>query len=172
MRPADRECVSRQLGRAVRGDVSVGHRCRCGHADVLITGPRVGSGSPFPTTFYLTCPKAVAAVSTLEAGGLMAEMNARLSADPDLASRYSAAHDDYLTRRSALGEVDELSGVSAGGMPSRVKCLHALVAHSLVAGRGVNPFGDEVLDLLSEWGVAGSCLSDSAGRGAGEPQRT
>jgi hypothetical protein len=47
---------------------------------------------------------------------------------------------------------------SAGGMPVRVKCLHVLVAHSLAVGRGVNPFGDEALDLLPDWGERGPCV--------------
>ena len=44
----------------------------------------------------------------------------------------------------------EIDGVSAGGMPTRVKCLHALVAHSLVAGPGGNPAGDKALEILAE----------------------
>ena len=37
-------------------------------------------------------------------------------------------------------------------MPTRVKCLHVLVAHALAAGPGVNPLGDEALDALPDWG--------------------
>ncbi|MBX3087728.1 MAG: DUF501 domain-containing protein, partial [Cryobacterium sp.] len=46
--------------------------------------------------------------------------------------------------------VEELDGISAGGMPSRVKCLHALVAHVLAAGPGVNPIGDLALEA-ADW---------------------
>ena len=46
--------------------------------------------------------------------------------------------------------VEELANFSAGGMPERVKCLHALVAHSLAKGPGVNPMGDAALEAL-EW---------------------
>ena len=46
--------------------------------------------------------------------------------------------------------------MSAGGMPDRVKCLHALVAHALAAGQGVNPLGDEALrEGLSRLSAAG-----------------
>ena len=45
----------------------------------------------------------------------------------------------------------EIAGVSAGGMPDRVKCLHVLAGQSLAQGRGVNPLGDEVLDRLGAW---------------------
>ncbi len=88
----------------------------------------------------------------------MAEMTERLTSDSDLAAAYGAAHSDYLARREAVAHVPEITGVSAGGMPDRVKCLHALVAHALAAGRGVNPLGDEALDGLPPWWEAGPCV--------------
>jgi hypothetical protein len=82
----------------------------------------------------------------------MVEMNERLAVDAELAGAYAAAHDDYLAARAALKmDVPEVEGISAGGMPNRVKCLHSLVAHSLSAGAGVNPLGDEALAKLPEW---------------------
>jgi hypothetical protein len=33
------------------------------------------------------------------------------------------------------GDVPEIAGISAGGMPTRVKCLHALAGHA-AAGPG------------------------------------
>jgi hypothetical protein len=146
----DLDVVAEQLGRPPRGVVAVAARCVCGRPTVVRTAPRLPDGTPFPTTYYLTCPPAVAAVSTLEAGGLMRELTERLAADEQLAGRYRAAHEAYLRDRAELGEVPEISGVSAGGMPNRVKCLHVLLAHALAAGPGVNPIGDEVLDLLHE----------------------
>src|SRR5699024_1532927 len=126
--------------------------CRCGRPLVVRTAPRLEDGSPFPTTFYLTSPGAVRAVGTLEARGVMAEMTERLGADPELAAAYRRAHEDYLRRRDELGEVPEIEGVSAGGMPTRVKCLHVLVAHSLAVGPGINPLGDEALEMIaSSW---------------------
>jgi hypothetical protein len=89
----------------------------------------------------------------------MDEMNQRLKDDAELAGEYHAAHDDYIAARSALGiDVPEVAGVSAGGMPDRVKCLHSLVAHSLAAGLGVNPLGDETLAKIWQWWDNGNCL--------------
>jgi hypothetical protein len=88
----------------------------------------------------------------------MREMTERLGSDPVLASAYASAHEDYLRRRLDLAEVDEIEGVSAGGMPTRVKCLHVLVGHSLAVGPGVNPFGDEALAALGDWWTAGPCV--------------
>jgi uncharacterized protein len=162
--PADLTAVSLQLGRPARGLRAVAHRCPCGLPDVVETEPRLPDGTPFPTTFYLTCPRAAAAVSALESAGVMREMVERLAMDPDLAAAYAAAHSDYLARRERIATVPEIAGVSAGGMPSRVKCLHALLAHSLAAGTGVNPLGDEVREVLGSWWSTGPCVAVSAGK--------
>jgi hypothetical protein len=154
----DRDVVATQLGREPRAIRDVAHRCPCGNPDVIETSPRLPDGTPFPTLYYLTCPRAVAAVGTLEASGLMRNMTDRLRADADLATAYRKAHERYLARREQIGHVDEIDGISAGGMPNRVKCLHVLVAHSLASGRGVNPLGDEALDRLAPWWTSGPCV--------------
>ncbi|MFM6974524.1 MAG: DUF501 domain-containing protein [Agromyces sp.] len=134
-----------QLGRQPRDVVGIAARCRCGAPTVVATQPRLDDGTPFPTFYYLTHPAATAALSALEADQLMVELNARLAADPELARAYRAAHESYLSDRAQFGEVPEIAGTSAGGMPTRVKCLHAVAAHSLAAGSGVNPIGDAAL---------------------------
>ncbi len=151
--------VRAQLGRPPRSIHAIGHRCPCGNPDVVATEPRLDDGTPFPTTFYLTCPRAASLIGTLEASGMMREMTQRLADDRDLADAYRAAHDSYLLARSEIGEVPEIAGVSAGGMPDRVKCLHVLAGQSLAQGRGVNPLGDEVLDALGEWWASGPCAT-------------
>ena len=154
-----RRVVAAQLGREPRAMRAVAHECPCGLPDVVETSPRLPDGTPFPTLFYLTCPKAAAAIGRLEASGLMAEMTQRLGNDPALADAYRAAHETYLAQREALGHVEEIAGISAGGMPNRVKCLHVLVAHALAAGPGANPLGDEALAALPEWWADGPCVS-------------
>ena len=154
----DLETVAAQLGRAPRDVSAIAHRCACGQVDVIQTPPRLADGTPFPTFFYATCPKLTAAISTLENDGLMSDMNDRLKKDPELAGAYAAAHEDYLAARAALGvDVPEVDGISAGGMPDRVKCLHSLVAHSLAAGPEVNPLGDEALAKLPKWWSDAPC---------------
>lgn len=144
----DLEVLAEQLSRPPRGVVAIAARCVCGRPLVVRTSPRLDDGTPFPTTYYLTNPQAVAAVSTLEASGLMKEWTARLAVEADLAAAYRHAHESYLADREELGHVEEIAGISAGGMPTRVKCLHVLVGHALAAGPGVNPFGDEALELI------------------------
>jgi hypothetical protein len=106
-------------------------------------------------------------IGTLEASGLMKEMTDRLAEDAELTAAYRQAHESYLEVRESIGHVPEIAGVSAGGMPTRVKCLHVLAAHALAAGRGVNPLGDEVLDRLGEWWASGPCVAPD-----GEPVET
>lgn len=185
----DSDVVGWQLGRMPRGMREVAHRCPCGAPDVVRTAPRLADGTPFPTLYYLTCPRVASAIGTLEASGLMREMTERLREDAQLRAAYREAHETYVAERDELArghDQDPLpeSMQSAGGMPDRVKCLHALVAHEL-ARPGTNPLGREALDLLPEWWqtrqpetCAQYCASESvdvAGGGArtnGENQGT
>lgn len=160
--PADLECIQEQLGRRPRDVYAIAYRCPCGNPAVVETPPRLADGTPFPTFYYATCPKLTGAISTLESSGLMVDMNRRLASDPELASAYAAAHDDYIAARAVLGiDVEEIENISAGGMPDRVKCLHSLVAHSLAAGPGVNPLGDEALAMLPKWWLDSPCGSET-----------
>jgi hypothetical protein len=152
------DAIGRQLGRPARGVHAVAHHCPCGLPDVVATEPRLPDGAPFPTTFYLTCPRAASRIGSLEGSGLMKEMETRLGTDPELAAAYVRAHERYLSARAELGTVPEIEGVSAGGMPDRVKCLHVLAAQALAQGRGVNQLGDEVLDELGAWWAPGPCV--------------
>jgi hypothetical protein len=159
--PRDTAAIAAQLGRQPRGLRAIAHRCPCGLPDVVETAPRLPDGTPFPTLYYLTCPRATAAISGLEASGLMREMTGRL-ADDETRAAYQRAHQDYLTRRDAAADEAGLDRLpagtqSAGGMPERVKCLHALVGHEL-AVPGANPFGHEALSAIGDWWAKGPCV--------------
>ncbi len=100
---------------------------------------------------------------------MMREMNERLAADDDLRARHVAAHEAYLRRRRQIEDVTEIDGISAGGMPDRVKCLHVLVAHALAAGPGANPLGDEALAALPPWWDAGPCVTAAVAHAESPP---
>jgi uncharacterized protein len=152
---ADQAMIKRQLGREPRALRAVAARCPSGHPSVVQTNPRLEDGTPFPTLYYLTCPRLTSLCSTLEAEGLMKEMTERLAQDPELAAVYERAHVSYLAQRDAIESLG--TQVSAGGMPGRVKCLHVHVAHALAAGPGVNPFGDETLQRIGADWPSGDC---------------
>ena len=146
---ADIDAVSGQLGRPARNVIGIAARCICGNPTVVATRPRLDDGTPFPTLYYLSHPAATAAISTLEANGVMAQLQQLLDDEP-IAAQYLAAHLSYLADREYLEAVEEIAGISAGGMPTRVKCLHALAGHALAAGPGVNPIGDLAL-AQADW---------------------
>jgi len=141
--------------------LKVAYRCPCGEPAVVTTAPRLDDGTPFPTTYYVTCPRLTSEIGTLEGEGQMREMEHRLGVDDELREQYRAAHERYLAERARLGDVEEIEGISAGGMPTRVKCLHVLVGQSLASGPGVNPFGDEALAEIGKWWEPRSCAEES-----------
>ncbi|MFV2196058.1 DUF501 domain-containing protein [Nocardiopsis sp. LOL_012] len=168
----DAAAVELQLGRSPRGLRGVAHRCPCGLPDVVRTAPRLESGEPFPTLYYLTCPRAASAIGRLENEGRMRRMQERLSEEPGLRDAYTAAHESYLAQRAEQARLDGVEPLpegmqSTGGMPTRVKCLHALVAHEL-AVPGVNPFGAEALEELPDWWDRGPCVCVEDGAPTGD----
>lgn len=146
----DVRIVSLQLGRPARDVIGIAARCVCGNPTVVATAPRLADGTPFPTLYYLSHPAATAALSHLEATQVMNEFSRLLDDDPEVRERYEAAHRAYLGDRESVLVVPQIAGISAGGMPARVKCLHALAAHALAAGPGVNPIGDLALSR-ADW---------------------
>lgn len=142
----DIRIVSAQLGRPARNVIGIPARCVCGAPTVVATSPRLEDGTPFPTLYYLTHPAATAAISELEAEHVMVEFNELLAENDEIRSQYAAAHDQFVSDRESIAVVDEIAGISAGGMPTRVKCLHALAGHSLSVGPGINPIGDLALE--------------------------
>ena len=160
---SDRGVVGTQIGREPRGDVEVVVRCEYELPMVIATSPTLDDGEPFPTRYWLTCPLAVRAVGRIESTGRMRELNERLAAEPDLAEAYHEAHDRY--RRDRDGVMDG-SAESAGGMPGRVKCLHALYAHEVADG---NPIGAIVRAEIEPLGCPGPCVDAENRRVAGHP---
>jgi hypothetical protein len=160
----DRATVAVQLGRDPRGDVEVAARCPYGLPLVIRTSPRLDDGTPFPTLYYLTCPVASREIGRLEASGLMRDLEAQLADDEQLRAAYARAHDRYIEHRDAVAELDD--DASAGGMPSRVKCLHALYAHDRAEG---NPIGAIVRDRIEPLACPGPCVEDVDGRASPTP---
>jgi len=96
-------------------------------------------GEPFPTTYYLTCPHLVAAVSRLEADGGVERWSEEAARDEGLRESLTRATERQreLRRELARGRTGRDGGASLdlgiGGArnPERLKCLHAHVAFAL-----------------------------------------
>jgi uncharacterized protein len=131
-------------------------RCACGLPAVLETYPLV-DGHPFPTLYWLTCRRAIAAVGNLEAAGRMRELNERLATDGAFADALATAQADYIARRDALVPLGPDAGGVGGGPMTRIKCLHAHYAHHLVCG--CNPVGAWVAEQIGDVLHAPPCAS-------------
>jgi uncharacterized protein len=156
MHERDRELATRMIGRTLRGKSAVAVRCRWGLPAVLRVNPWLEDGTPFPTLFWLACPVANRGVGRLEAEGAMAGLNQRLRDDGGLAQAYAAAADRYVAARDMLGGPLPRDD-AAGGMPTRVKCLHALYAHHLATRD--NPIGAWVGQQLEPLRCAEPCVA-------------
>jgi hypothetical protein len=167
---ADALIVERQIGREPRGQWTVSAVCAFGRPTVIAVGPVMADGTLFPTSFWLTCPWIVGAVSALESAGSCARWAARVATDPVLAAGLLAADARYRHERCVLGGgTDPCATVGIAGQadPLAVKCLHAHVAAHLA---GVtDPLGAGALAELEESGIAAGCADDRCTRGSPAP---
>jgi uncharacterized protein len=134
--PSERSLVAAQMGRDPRSPWRVAARCKHGLPLVIASPSRLSDGTPFPTTFWLTCPMLVDGAGDAESAGGVAVWEERLRTDPALAKRAERAAEAYRAARAAeSGGVDACGDVGIAGVarPDRVKCLHARLAAHLAA---------------------------------------
>jgi len=163
LRGSDLPAVGSQLGREPTTAFTVVARCTGGHPLVIRNAPRGAHGDPFPTTYWLTCPDTVRAVSRLESQGWIARLNARYDADGAFRESVDLAHEAYAEDRARDLEAARSWG-GVGGTRRGVKCLHAHLAYHLAGGR----------DAVGAW-VGGEVLpvhDDKSGRVAAVDQGT
>jgi exopolyphosphatase/guanosine-5'-triphosphate,3'-diphosphate pyrophosphatase len=133
LRSADLEAVREQLGREPTTPFVVVARCTGGHPLVIRNSPIDAHGDPFPTTYWLTCPEAVKAVSRVESDGSIARLNDRMRIDAGFREAVEAAHASYARDRATdLTEAGAWGGVAGTAMG--IKCLHAHYAYRLAGG--------------------------------------
>ncbi|MGE0193049.1 MAG: DUF501 domain-containing protein [Planctomycetota bacterium] len=149
--------------RLVHDDVTseVEVRCPAGHPLVLKCHPlRRGKGrfEPFPTLWWLVCPRVVEAISRLEHAGYIHRFEERLAAEPDARTAHGADHDAYIAERWSLLSDDERRQIEARGLAAslsergiggirdrrRLKCLHLHYAHHLARGSVIGRWIDEL----------------------------
>ncbi|MHB8644003.1 MAG: DUF501 domain-containing protein [Gaiellaceae bacterium] len=149
----ERTVVERQLGRAPRAFRRVAVRCPFGNPAVAEQAPFDDHGDPFPTTFWLTCPYLVAAVSRLEAAGGVDRWTKAVAEDPELADSLAAATRDQRELRPELPV-----GIGGASRNGSLKCLHAHAAFALA--RPGYELGDRILaELPALWPDDRCCTS-------------
>jgi hypothetical protein len=147
----DERVVSWQLGRPARAFRRVAVRCAHGFPAVTEQSPFTPDGQPFPTTYYLTCPWLVGAISRLEAGGGVARWARAAEADPALAASLRRADAE---QRRTRPELDV--GIGGTRRPGALKCLHAHAAFALA--RPGYELGERVLaEAGDRWCPDGRC---------------
>jgi uncharacterized protein len=124
---SDRATVERQLGRPPRAFRRVAVRCPFGRPAVTEQNAFDDGGEPFPTTFWLTCPQLVAAVSRLEAAGGVERWSRTAAEDASLGASLERAHAQQRELRPEL----DLGVGGARPEAGSLKCLHAHVAFAL-----------------------------------------
>ncbi|MDX6516319.1 MAG: uncharacterized protein QOH73_1985 [Gaiellaceae bacterium] len=135
----DRTLVEQQLGRPPRAFARVARRCPFAAPAVTEQAPYAADGTPFPTTYYLTCPALVAALARLEAAGGVERWTQAVAADPELAASLAAANEEQRRIRHELaagatgpdGGASLDSGIGGSERGGSLKCLHAHAAFAL-----------------------------------------
>ena len=147
----ERAVVERQLGRAPRAFRRVAVRCPFGNPAVTEQASRDERGDPFPTTFWLSCPHLVAAISRLEAAGGVERWTRAAKEDPELAASLDEAH---AAQRDLRPELDV--GIGGSSRSGSLKCLHAHAAFALA--RPGYELGDRILaEVPALWPVDRCC---------------
>jgi uncharacterized protein len=161
----DDAVLARQLGRRPRALLRVAVRCPWGAPAVTEQAPYDAGGEPFPTTYWLTCPRLVAAVSRVEAAGGVERWGGAAAEDPELRASLEAATRAQRELRSSLaggavgndGGSSLDAGIGGSARPERLKCLHAHVAWALA--RPPYLLGEEILREAGDpWPADRCCL--------------
>jgi hypothetical protein len=157
----DRSVVELQIGRPPRSDVAVGARCHFGLPIVIDVSPILDDGTPFPTTYWLTCPLALLRVSRLESAGGVRDADALVASDSAVKDAFDTAMERYRQHRDSLIPADwdgPRPGGGIAGSQGGVKCLHAQYADT--ASGNENPIGSGVATRIEPLDCVVPCVVD------------
>ena len=155
----DRNVVAAQIGRPPRSVVEVVARCHLGLPVVIAVPPLLDDGTPFPTTYWLTCPLAAKRIGRIEAAGGVRTAELMLAEDPAMLAAHEAAMDRYRDEREARipeGYGGHRPSGGVGGTRAGVKCLHAHYAYT--AAENANPIGAWTAEQIEPLDCAAECV--------------
>jgi hypothetical protein len=167
----DREVVASQIGRPPRSPVEVPTRCHLGLPVVIAVPPLLDDGTPFPTSYWLTCPLAVRRIGRVEAGGGVKAAGEMIEADAAMAAGHATAMERYETDRDALIPTDHTGPRPSGGVggsKAGVKCLHAHYADH--AAGNANPIGAWVAPEVEPLDCTVPCAAEIEGEVVRNPE--
>ena len=154
----DSKIVEIQIGRNLRSDVSVSCKCHFNLPVSIKVPPNLDDGTPFPTTYWLTCPMYNKKIGTLESHGMINELDNELMNNSDLKQEWQSRQESYKDERDTIQEPEAKyrSSGGVGGATESIKCLHSHTADEL--STGLNPIGKIVLESVGYFNCEQPCV--------------
>lgn len=152
--------VAAQLGRPARSEFVVRASCALGLPVVIEVPPVLEDGTPFPTTFWLTCPLASKRIGRLEGLGGVKQLERYAEHDESFGAALDAAHARYARERDANvpDDVPHVPTGGVGGTRTGIKCLHAHYADH--AAGNENPVGAVTAPFVEPLDCTTPCVVD------------
>ena len=155
----DSKIVQQQIGRELRSDSEVSCRCHLDIPAVIKVPPKLNDGTPFPTTYWLTCPMYNKKIGALESQGLIKELDKELENNGDLKEKWQSRQKSYQAEREELfndnSEPQATGGV--GGATESIKCLHSHTADELSTGKNI--IGKIVVESIGSFNCEEACIN-------------
>ena len=155
----DSKIVEQQIGRKLRTDSEVSCRCHFNIPAVIKVPPKLDDGTPFPTTYWLTCPMYNKKIGSLESHGLIKELDKEIINNPELKKQWKSRQISYEQERERLETKDmgpKASG-GVGGATESIKCLHSHTADELSTGQNV--IGKIVIESIGGFNCEEMCIN-------------
>lgn len=151
-----REQLAQDIGRPPEGDYLVALTDSNQRALVLQVPPFVNN-IPFPTVFWLCCPKLKKKIDHLESHGLIKKLEQKVQEDDEWREAIALDHQRYRDYRVQLitpehrktcanpSMLSSLENKGVGGVDNwqQIRCLHMHYAHHLIFGNTVGRYLDE-----------------------------
>ena len=157
-----KKIVETQLNRSLRSDVEVVSRCHFNLPAVIKVPSNLDDGTPFPTSYWLTCPMYIKKVGSLESQGLIKELDKQLDQNKDLYKKWSDRQKSYEDERNKDNKnkknlIDPTGGV--GGAIESIKCLHSHLADELATDKNI--IGKIVLEAVGGFNCEDPCINEN-----------
>ncbi len=164
------DIVAAQLGRPLRSGLSVVASCHLGLPVVVEVPPILDDGTPFPTSFWLTCPLASKRIGRLEGIGAVKQLERYADHDAGFGAALDAAHRRYGEERDAKTPDDAIHTPSGGvgGTRTGIKCVHAHYADH--AAGNPNPVGAAAAPFVEPLDCERPCIVEADGEAVSNPK--
>ena len=155
----DKEVIELQIGRPLRSSFTVSCRCHLDLPAVIKVPPKLDDSTPFPTTYWLSCPMMNKKIGALESQGLIKALDKELQDNSQLKSDWLKRQESYKNEREDLDDQNSYPKASGGvgGAENSIKCLHSHTADEL--STGLNPIGKIVLESIGSFNCDQPCIS-------------